>query len=100
MNAVEFETWKLASIQRYAADKARVHDISEDEALSIAQKDFDNYLSKGLESEGNFLYTLESETSENLGVVWWGPNALGFMSLVTTHRLLNFMKASVMNPRE
>ncbi|MCM1989742.1 GNAT family N-acetyltransferase [Oceanirhabdus seepicola] len=71
MTESEFEEFYKLENENYAEDLNKVFNTPKEEAYSQATKTFDSYLSDGLNTENNYLYSIiESESNNQIGTLW------------------------------
>jgi ribosomal protein S18 acetylase RimI-like enzyme len=68
MTQAEFDAWYPHVQEGYVADIVRAG-VDEDAARAKAARDFPHYLPDGLATEGQWLYTVESD-GEAVGALW------------------------------
>ncbi len=71
MTPDEYAFWLNRSMTEYADDKMKANGYSREEAQEISEKSFNDLLPKGLETPNNFLFTLKSDSAQNLGFLWF-----------------------------
>ena len=71
MSEAEFAAYLAHAVRDYADSHIRAGDVVPEEALSRAQKDYDELLPEGLHSENDFLFTLTHDTLGAIGMVWF-----------------------------
>lgn len=71
MTEAEFAAYLAHAVRDYADDHIRAGDVVPEEALSRAQKDYDELLPEGLHSKNDFLFTLTHGTFGAIGMVWF-----------------------------
>ena len=72
MKEEEFQKYAMNSAAEYARDKVASGNWHPDEALMRAEQEFQNELPKGLNTENQYLYSLEdSGTGQNVGMIWF-----------------------------
>ena len=69
MTQPEYEAFVERAIPEYAADNVRAGYWSESEALEKSREGYEKLLSKGLQTEGHFLYTVY-DANEAVGMIW------------------------------
>ena len=72
MTGAEFTHWRERSIPAYAADKVRMGRWKPEESLAEAEKEFNSFLSQGLDTPGHHLYVIEATSGASVGVLWLG----------------------------
>jgi len=71
MTEAEFATYLADAVRSYADAHILAGDVVPEEALSRAQKDYDELLPEGLRSKNDFLFTLTHGTLGPIGMVWF-----------------------------
>jgi len=71
MSEAEFAAYLAHAVRDYADSHIRAGDVVPEEALSRAQKDYDELLPEGLRSKDDFLFTLTHDTLGAVGIVWF-----------------------------
>jgi ribosomal protein S18 acetylase RimI-like enzyme len=73
MNNSEFQEFKTKSQSNYAANLAKVENISIEKALRHAADQFDKHVADGLLGDQQFFYqVLETSTGQPVGYLWLG----------------------------
>lgn len=72
MTSTEFAIWRSQTIPAYAADTVRMGLWSEAESLAEAEKIFNHLLPQGLETAGQHIFTIETESETSVGSLWIG----------------------------
>ena len=71
MTENEFEAYLDQTVPKYAAENVRAGYWSEEGALERSRKIYLNLLPRGVETENNYLFHIQTEESgEKVGVVW------------------------------
>jgi len=82
MTQTEYQIFLERSIPDYAAEHVRAGDWIQSESLEKSRKEFEGLLPQGLNSEDNFLYSLE-DGDETVGMIWMKvkrqPAKIGFI---------------------
>lgn len=72
MNAMEFSVYAERSIPEYARDKVDSGQWSEETALELSRREFEESLPRGMETPDNFLFTIRDATTQaNVGMLWY-----------------------------
>lgn len=84
MSISDFEIYLNETIQEYAAEKIKAGNWSEADGLELSRKEFAQLLPNGVETPDNYLYTLENEDEEAVGILWvakriWGGRPVAFV---------------------
>ena len=83
MTKSEFEAYLEIAIPEYAQDKTQAGDWSADEALERSSKDYHGLLPQGVQTENNYLFSIQVEDSgEKIGMIWMkheAPRKHGFI---------------------
>lgn len=84
MSISEFEAYLDQSIQAYAAEKVKSGNWSEAESLEHSRQEFAQLLPNGVATPDHYLYTLQNEEEEAVGILWvakrtWGGKSLAFV---------------------
>lgn len=84
MSISDFEIYLNESIQSYADEKIRAGNWSEAEGLELSRQEFAQLLPDGVATPDNYLYTLENEDEEVVGILWvakriWGGRLVAFV---------------------
>ncbi len=66
----EFEVFLARNIKEYAEENIKAGYWAEDEALERSRKDHERLLPDGLTTKDHYLFTIESETGEKVGLIW------------------------------
>lgn len=90
MSISEFEAYLDHSIQSYAQEKIKSGNWRAEEGLELSRKEFDHLLPNGLETPDNYLYTIQNEDDEAVGILWvakkdWGGKPKAFVYDVEIH---------------
>jgi len=72
MTEEDFLDYRKEAIPNYAADKCRANGYPKDGALRLANETFEKLLPKGIETPNHYLFNLESEAGDILGILWIG----------------------------
>ncbi len=71
MKEHEYTLWLKDSIKEYAEEKTKAGNFQKETSLEQAEKEFNQLLPDGLESENHYLFTLISdENNEEIGTLW------------------------------
>ena len=71
MTEGEFAAYLASAVRDYADAHVRAGDVVPEEALSRAQKDYDELLPDGLRSKSQYLFTLAHDTLGAIGMAWF-----------------------------
>ena len=71
MTESEFAAYLAVAVRDYAAAHLRAGDVSAEDALPRAQKDYDELLPNGLRSDNQFLFTLTHDALGPIGMLWF-----------------------------
>lgn len=69
MNNKDFQEFIKVAVKDYAKDKVDAGNWSEDEALDLSMKDFNQLLPEGEKTELNYLYSIFHDDL-NVGMIW------------------------------
>ena len=72
MTATEYAEWFEQSIVGYAADKVASGQWVPEESLELTRKELAGLLPLGLETPGNYLYTVVDSRALAVGMLWFG----------------------------
>lgn len=70
MTQEAFARYYEHSIQKYAAEHVKAGNWSKEEAEPNARKQFEQLLPEGINTAGNFLFTIENEQKDSIGQLW------------------------------
>jgi len=59
------------SIPEYANDLLAATGCTAEEAAQMAADDFDNILTEGFQTPGNYFYKIQNESKEDVGYLWY-----------------------------
>lgn len=83
MTESEFDTYLEKIVPEYAADNVQAGYWSEEEALERSRKSYAHLLPQGVETEHNYLFSLQiEETGKKIGILWMkheAPRPHGFI---------------------
>lgn len=82
MTESEFEAYLEQTIPEYADDKVRAGHWTEEEALELSRKSYQESLPRGIETENNYLFRIHLESGEGIGMIWMkheAPRPRGFI---------------------
>lgn len=72
MTEPEFSRYLESAVQSYAEAHAKAGDCDADEALTLAQADYDSLLPEGLATPNQHLFSIRTEgVEENIGMAWF-----------------------------
>jgi ribosomal protein S18 acetylase RimI-like enzyme len=71
----EFETWRVRSRERYAADMVANAGMSPAAAAAKAERDGTTALPQGLATPGHHLFAIEDEAGAEVGTLWFAATA-------------------------
>lgn len=71
MTQEEFELVKGKMIADYTKKKVRFGVWAEEEALELSKETFNTLLSKGVNTENNYLYNVVNESGDKVAYVWF-----------------------------
>jgi ribosomal protein S18 acetylase RimI-like enzyme len=72
MTQAEFERYLETAVKSYAEAHLKSGDVEPDEALALAQADYESLLPKGVDSPGQHLFTLRVDAEpEAVGMLWF-----------------------------
>ena len=71
MTESEFVSYLAVAVRSYAESHIKAGDVLPDEALALAQKDYDELLPDGLRSENQYLFTVTQDTIGPIGMIWY-----------------------------
>ena len=66
----DFEVFLERGIREYAEDHVRNGNWSPEGALERSRKEFEQYLPEGLLSNDQYLYSIQNENGDKIGVLW------------------------------
>ena len=72
MTAPEYADWVEWSTTGYAADKVASGQWTPEESLELSRKEVAELLPLGLETPGNYLFTVVDSRAAPVGVLWFG----------------------------
>ena len=73
-----FQAYLAYSVSDYADEMIRAGGAHPDEAMAVAEQQFQSLLPDGLSTPGKYLYTVEDEDSvANVGFLWFGIREAG-----------------------
>ena len=75
MNQDQYNNYITYSKNNYAQEIIKSRGIGIKEATQITNKEFDALLSDGLKSKNQYLYTIENENNENIGIIWFSSDS-------------------------
>ncbi len=69
----EFAKWRESSVREYAADKVRAGSSDEEHSIGNSEKEYNSILPDGLETNGQYLYSVVDERdNQRVGIIWYG----------------------------
>jgi ribosomal protein S18 acetylase RimI-like enzyme len=71
MTQERYETWLVATIGEYAAEKVASRNYAEEGSLERARGEFDALLPQGLQTPGHEITSMVDEAGEPVGYVWF-----------------------------
>lgn len=74
MNETQFQSYLSAAVQGYAEEHIKAGDCRPEEALTLAQKDYQELLPEGLLSKSQFLFSVYDDAidkDESIGMIWF-----------------------------
>lgn len=74
MSETQFQSYLSTAVQDYAEAHIKAGDCRPEEALTLAQKDYQELLPDGLLSKNQFLFSVRDDAldkSENIGMIWF-----------------------------
>lgn len=71
MIEADFRIYLDKMIPEYAREKVAAGNWSAEEALERARVEYESYLPQGLQTPGQFLFTLWNESGEKVGFLWY-----------------------------
>ena len=78
MNEKELADYIKTSVQNYANEKVKSGNWDQSDALEKAKKEFDKLLPDGLNTPGQYLFTVKDKTAnKNVGMIWVGVRDQG-----------------------
>ena len=75
MNQDQYNNYITYSKNNYAQEIIKSRGIGIEEATQITNKEFDALLSDGLISKNQYLYTIENDNNENIGIIWFSSDS-------------------------
>ena len=75
MNNAEYAAWLAEAVSAYAVDKVASGQWSEVESAELSRKEHEKLLPEGLESKGNHLFSILSDSGEPVGTLWFAESA-------------------------
>jgi ribosomal protein S18 acetylase RimI-like enzyme len=70
MSDERYVTWHAYSVASFADECVRSGRWQPDEALSLAEGQFNSLLTHGLDTEGHWLWSVVDETGDEVGILW------------------------------
>ncbi len=71
MTKEDFGPYREAGVREFAQQKILSGEWAEDEALALSEADHDRLLPEGVESPGQFLYTVrDADTGDEVATIW------------------------------
>ena len=71
MTEADFHIYLEKTIPEYAREKVQAGNWSAEEAPERSRKEYEIYLPQGVQTPGNFLFTLVNEAGEKVGFLWY-----------------------------
>ena len=71
MTESEYAVWKAETIPAYAADKVASGQWSKDESLDLSRKEYEELLPDGLNTKGNYLFSIVDSEAMQVGILWF-----------------------------
>ena len=75
MNQDQYINYITYSKNNYAQEITKSRGISIEEAMQITNKEYDTLLPDGLQSKNQYLYTIENNENENIGIMWFSSQS-------------------------
>ena len=75
MNQDIYNHYITYSKNNYAQEITKARGISIEEAMQITNKEYDTLLPDGLQSKNQYLYTIENNENENIGIMWFSSQS-------------------------
>ena len=75
MNQDQYNNYITYSKNNYAQEITKSRGISIEEAMQITNKEYDTLLPDGLQSKNQYLYTIENNENENIGIMWFSSQS-------------------------
>ena len=75
MNQDIYNHYITYSKNNYAQEITKARGISIEEAMQITNKEYDTLLPDGLQSKNQYLYTIENNENENIGIMWFSTES-------------------------
>jgi len=75
MVQTEYAAWLEEAVPAYAGDKVASGQWSQEAALGLSRKEYDELLPQGLETPDNYLYTIADSESNAIGMLWFAQAA-------------------------
>lgn len=70
----EFEKYKQYSIKDYAENLIRSASKTKKNALESAINEFNSILPDGLKTSDNYMYVIENQDENSVGIIWYGAD--------------------------
>ena len=71
MTEPEYADWLAVVIPSYAVDKVALHRWTTEEAVDRAEKEYEQLLPKGLQTENNYFYAVLNGSGQTVGSLWF-----------------------------
>jgi len=78
MSETQFQSYLDTAVEDYAQAHLKSGDCAQEDALRLAQKDYQELLPNGLQSKNQFLFSIHDDAlgkNEIIGMVWFGVTA-------------------------
>jgi ribosomal protein S18 acetylase RimI-like enzyme len=78
MSETQFQSYLDTAVEDYAQAHLKSGDCAQEDALRLAQKDYQELLPDGLQSKNQFLFSIHDDAlgkNEIIGMVWFGVTA-------------------------
>jgi ribosomal protein S18 acetylase RimI-like enzyme len=91
MSEGEFAAYAADSVPRYAQDKVRAGQWTEEQSVQMAQATFKEYLPNGLKTPDNFIYRVRDRSKDtDVGILWYaikerGGKKVAFICDISVH---------------
>ena len=78
MTSDEFSTYMKSSVEKYAEEKQKGEGLTSEDAIKMARDSYQRLLPQGLETPGQFLYTVfEINSNSQVGILWMAKKMNG-----------------------
>jgi ribosomal protein S18 acetylase RimI-like enzyme len=89
MNAQDYQQFLDYAIANYAEEKVRAGNYSEEDAFLLAEREYQELLPQGKDTEGNYLLSiLDDQLGKKVGFVWLALQQTGVLRYLTVVNIL------------